>query len=720
MTPEVEQLADEFRQPKLHEVVCRFLAATLTEPTLIHVEDAHLMDGASGDLFAYVLRDIAERPWLCSLTRRETGTGFVAPADDRVRSITLEPLAHEDLITLIEAATEDAPLLPHDVSLVADRSGGNPQFGLDLVQVVASGAMLPESIETAAMARIDALAPADRALVRRASVLGTTFHRRFLAEVLDEDAPAPDDETWARLGEFFVEDGEDYLRFRRAIVRDAAYTGLPFRTRRALHARVAVRFEDEFNPEETGGLLSLHFFLAGNNEKAWGYARHAAKRASDQYAHQEAAKLYERAIDAAKHLAGVAAEELAAAFEALGEARYRASEYTRAATAFSTAAKRVDDPVVKARLLLHLAWIEENRGRYPQALRWITRGLKILEGQGGSEAESQRSRLLQFRATILLAQGRTARSVEWAERAVEAAQAAEDPVALARAYDSLDWANVSLGRPSGAYWSQALQIYREAGDLGGESGILLNLGFGSFYEGRWEEALASYEGAKEGRLKVGDPVMAALAADNIAEILCEQGYFDEAETSLRESLRVWRASGNRVMLANCLEVLSRVTSRTGRFEEALTQLEESRAGFAEAGAREEVARADARVAECHVLMEDAKTALDLATTALEASTSSGEGGMSVSLLERIRGYASAQLGEMDEARADLESSLKVARDRGEEYDVALSLMALARLDGLADLQLVQEAGDILTRLGVIAVPVMALAAAPMPGRATTG
>ncbi len=274
MTPEVEQLADEFRQPKLQEVVGKFLEATIVEPTLIHVEDAHLMDGASGDLFVYLLRGIAERPWLCSLTRRETGSGFVAPDDDRVCSIKLEPLEHDDVIELIEAATEDAPLLPHDVSLVADRSGGNPQFALDLVQVVASGAMLPESIETAAMARIDALAPADRALVRRASVLGTTFHRRFLVEVLDADAPVPDDETWERLGEFFVDDGEDYLRFRRAIVRDAAYTGLPFRTRRTLHARVAERFEDEFVPEETGGLLSLHFFLAGNYEKAWGYAEH--------------------------------------------------------------------------------------------------------------------------------------------------------------------------------------------------------------------------------------------------------------------------------------------------------------------------------------------------------------------------------------------------------------------------------------------------------------
>ncbi len=150
---------------------------------------------------------------------------------------------------------------------MVDRAGGNPQFALDLAQVVAVGGMLPGSIETAAMARIDALAPGDRALVRRASVLGAAFHPRFLDEVLDADEPRPDDETWQRLGEFFADDGDGYLRFRRAVVRDAAYSGLPFRTRRALHANVAARFEREYNPAETGGLLSLHNFLAATTTR---------------------------------------------------------------------------------------------------------------------------------------------------------------------------------------------------------------------------------------------------------------------------------------------------------------------------------------------------------------------------------------------------------------------------------------------------------------------
>ena len=72
--------------PKLQEVVGRFLEATIVEPTLIHVEDAHLMDGASGDLFVYLLRGIAERPWLCSLTRRPEADSWPLTMSECARS----------------------------------------------------------------------------------------------------------------------------------------------------------------------------------------------------------------------------------------------------------------------------------------------------------------------------------------------------------------------------------------------------------------------------------------------------------------------------------------------------------------------------------------------------------------------------------------------------------------------------------------------------------
>src|SRR4030095_14836603 len=122
---------------------------------------------------------------------------------------------------------------------VAKRSGGNPQFLRDLLRTaVASGGVadLPDSAEAAAMAQIDALAPEDRALVRRASVLGTTFHRwmrEWLA--IDGEFSSPGPEVWERLRELFDEEPDGYMRFRRSLLRDAAYEGLAFKLRRQLH-----------------------------------------------------------------------------------------------------------------------------------------------------------------------------------------------------------------------------------------------------------------------------------------------------------------------------------------------------------------------------------------------------------------------------------------------------------------------------------------------------
>src|ERR1044072_2063833 len=81
---------------------------------------------------------------------------------------------------------------------------------------------------------------------------------------------------------------------------------------------------------------------------------------------------------------------------------------------------------------------------------------------------------------------------------------------------------------------------------------------GTRLAGAGERALASYQRAGEGRLMVGDPVVASLAADNTAEIYCERGYYEEAEQLLRESRRLLRGSGGVFMLGSWLEFLARV------------------------------------------------------------------------------------------------------------------------------------------------------------------
>ena len=169
----------------------------------------------------------------------------------------MKPLAPPDAARLAQLATQQHPLPPHVLDVVAKRSGGNPQFLRDLLRTaIESGGVedLPDSAEAAAMTQIDTLAPDDRAMVRRAAVLGMTFHPRMLAWLYGEDeGPPPGEAELARLGEMFEVEPDGYLRFRHSLLRDSAYQGLPFKLRRQLHGAVARHLEEEMDfPEEAG------------------------------------------------------------------------------------------------------------------------------------------------------------------------------------------------------------------------------------------------------------------------------------------------------------------------------------------------------------------------------------------------------------------------------------------------------------------------------------
>jgi hypothetical protein len=94
-----------------------------------------------------------------------------------------------------------------------------------------------------------------------AAVLGQTFHPRMLSWLDDgTDAALPGSATWARLRDLFAEEPDGYLRFRRSLLRDAAYEGLPYKLRRRLHGAAAARIAQEADDaEEAAGILSLHY-----------------------------------------------------------------------------------------------------------------------------------------------------------------------------------------------------------------------------------------------------------------------------------------------------------------------------------------------------------------------------------------------------------------------------------------------------------------------------
>jgi class 3 adenylate cyclase/tetratricopeptide (TPR) repeat protein len=707
-TAEVQQLAAQSKPAKLRQVVIRFLGRALVVPTLIEIEHVHLMDAASAALLEALARDLESSAWVIVVTRRDVVGGLKLDGTDHLR-IELGALSREDTLALAQATSDSAQLPPHVVTLAAERSGGSPEFLLDLLAAAAGGRPdeLPDSVGAATMARIDALDAQDGAAVRRAAVLGLTFHQRRLVDVLDADASVADDGFWERLSAVFARDPDGQVRFRRPAVQEAAYATLPFKVRRQLHLAVGLKLERDqgLEPDADPAVLSQHFALAGDHVRAHRYAMVAGRRATERFSHADAAQLYRRAIDAGRAY-GLAADAraLADAWEQLGEALRCMGEPEAAAQALTEAHRLLrNDPIAQARISHSHAKVAERSTSLTAAVRWLQRGLRCLDGLDGAEAVACRAQIRSYLGGVRNRQGRWSDAISTCRQAIAEAEAVGELSALAHACYALDWALMESGQRDQATHSwRALELYEQLGDPEHESAVLNNLGMFAYFDGRWDDAVALYERAGECSDRAGRPADRALTDCNVGEILSDQGRFDEAEAHLQRARRVWSATGERQAVAFVDVLLTRLAVRRGpcpdgvrRLEAATDELRRSRvdayAGFAQA-----------LVAEAHAFTGDAPRALQIAQRELTTTDRHRP------LLERVSGIALARLGRVDEAEAQLRSALASARQEHADYEVAATIGVLDSI-GAAGEDLLRDRTEILDRLKIERLPLPELA-----------
>ncbi len=711
-TLEVEDLQPAFRRARLHGVIEQVLAKLLAGPTLLVIEDVHWMDEASAELLRHLAAQVSGKPWLVCATRRPGSGGFSAaegvppiPA----MTIQLQPLDGDAAQQLIGAAAVEG-LLQHEVSAITERAGGNPLFLQELVasQRAPEDEALPESVEAVVATRIDMLRPGDRALLRYAAVLGATFSGELVGDVLaDDPAASADSEAWDRLAEFVERDPytAGAFRFRHALFRDAAYEGLSYRRRGELHAKVGEAYErlEAEGRGEFAELLSLHFFNAGDAQKAYGYSLVAGERAHEKFANVEAAAFYRRALEVAPKL-DLPDDEVGRVWESLGDVGELAGLYSDAGEAYSKARKLAAHP----RLLLKEGIIRERFGRYPEALRWYNRGLGALDELPPDEQRSMRLELSLAYAGVRVRQGEFADCVKWCKRVVDEANDAGDLQALAHAYYLIHYAYISNRSPDRVFFrGLALPIYEELGDLLGQANALNNLGVDAYYEGRWQEALDAYDRSKALRDRIGDVVGAATITSNIGEIKSDQGYLTTAAELFEEARDVFETAGHRLLATVTVSNLGRNAAREGRLDDAESMLGRALETFEEMRAGSLIIEVRTRVAERAVLAGDPELGLREADETLTAIESSGGGSVQHALVHRIRGYALAQRGALDEADEAFARSLDVARAEDETYETALTLEAIARLRELRGEDGSDEAAEsraLLARLGVVSTP----------------
>jgi class 3 adenylate cyclase/tetratricopeptide (TPR) repeat protein len=703
-TPQTSAIEPRFRPARLADLVTQLLRGHFPSKAVFVVEDAHWLDDASVGLVRHLEGVMADMPWVLLVSRRDEQGGYV---ETDAQTIRLGPLDDSSTHALVVDATEGAPLRPHTVEAIVERTGGNPLFVEELLRALQTSgddANLPESLDDVVGAQIDALAPIARRLLQFASVLGRTFPRWLLEDVVAEGRMQLDDATARSLEVFLIPEGSD-LRFRHAVVRDAAYERLSFKRRRDIHLRAAVAVEGRAgdDADAAADVLGLHFALGGEAARAWRYARIAGDRARNAYANIEAAVHYERALEAARQEADVPDADRAAVWTSLGEVQHLAGLYRDALESFARAMSLEAATTRRAELRLKRAQVLQRTGAFRTALREASAGSSLVAAERSDVAASLRIQLLAFRAFVRQAQQRPLDALRQAQQVAVAAKEIDDQRALAGAYTVLDWAHLMLGRPSDAtLLPQALAIYEQLGDLTSQASTLNNLGGRAFYAGEWAEAAELYQRARTVYLRSGDVVRAATAGANAGEILVAQGRMDEAADVLRSSARTLRAAGRTEEAAFAEAHLARTIAAVGDLAEAEQLLCGTLAELQGLGAPMIALITAVHLADVIRMKGDPTRALDVLGGA--ESAAGAEAAILAPSTANVRALILADLGRLDEAARVVDEGIGVAEQQALVYEraqlVLTQALLLERAESETDAGRVGSALADLRRLGV--------------------
>jgi AAA ATPase domain len=375
---------------QLFDAVTSFLlGASEPQPILLVLDDLHAADMPSLLLLRFASGELARGRVLLVGSYRDPDPDHDGPLPPELVELTREPstrflalagLSAPDLARFIQRTTGIAPPAVL-VSAVLEQTEGNPLFVGELVRLlaqegrlgsVAPGARLriPATVREVIGRRLAHLSNACRDDLQVSSVIGREFDLALLSRV----AGRPEGQILERLDEALrvrvlgeVPGLHGRFRFSHALIRDVLYEGIPSALRIDLHRRTGKALESLPEEERTSRLAELahHFHMSmrgGDTERGIAYARQAGDDATVRLAYEEAARLYEMALQQMRFVEAADDELKCELLLRLGDARAKAGDLAAARETLAEAAdlaKRLGDAERLARAAIgYGGWIE--------------------------------------------------------------------------------------------------------------------------------------------------------------------------------------------------------------------------------------------------------------------------------------------------------------------------------------------------------------------------
>jgi class 3 adenylate cyclase/tetratricopeptide (TPR) repeat protein len=288
--------------------ISAYLAAEAARrPVIVVCEDLHWADDLSVDIVTELL-DLPDRApvgvMVVMRPYRDDPSWRVHERADRdhhhrYHHVLVDPMPADDSAALLDELLASGAIDDADRQHILTRAEGNPLFLEEIARALAEGEGIdgvPTSLSGILTARLDRLDEQAHLVAQVSSVFGTEFRRSELTALVDGEGLDRSISDLLRSGILMESPAaRDGLRFRHALIQEAAYESILLKTRRRLHGEVAAFIQASRSDDVEN--ISRHLVAAEDFEAAFPYLVETGSRATRAMSLADAIRQFRLAID---------------------------------------------------------------------------------------------------------------------------------------------------------------------------------------------------------------------------------------------------------------------------------------------------------------------------------------------------------------------------------------------------------------------------------------
>lgn len=702
-------------------VAALFERSAAAAPAIIIIDDIQWYDSASLELINFLIAGVKQNTISFVLSYR---LGYVDPIQkflDGIRGnygavtteINLVNLSPDDSLRLIDNLV-GGKLSEQLKKFILEKSSGNPFFIEEIVRnIIESGRLaqagtlterdihIPGSIDAAITSRIDGLDKEAKYLLKIAAILGRSFPRALLEEIVREKEILihVDDLEHAEFLVRINKNNQPHYAFRHPLFQEVGYNSILKSERVIYHKIIAETIETKFQGRLEGyyATLAEHYYQCHNLEKAVPYSIKAGDEAAGLYANEEALINYQKALRNAG-----SGPDRNAVLEKIADIQFLTGQVEEARKNYQSLLDQAADPLTKARIAGQIAWILENTGQLDESIALLEKTIKGIAHIESPVLITLNNKL----ATILIeAKADHQKALDLIEKSLRIAEQIGDKTLMAEGRRMKGHAlyRMGAGREALAVLQEAIQLFEAENNQAGLASLYVLMASVCRMLGDLNHAILYGQKGIEGNQRIGNRRMVAVGYNNLGTYYDLDGDPEKALHYYEKTLAIRRILGDKKGEAIAYSNMGILKNQIGEIEAAVEYFIKTKEIMEEINDVRGMIHTYHSLAKIYSRRDQRDTALDYLNRAATLGRNVDDHLLQIDIHEQF-GVFYTEFGDLEKAGVEIQTACDLARSEQDKFRLYYVLVDLTeylfmRKDPKA-LESAQEAVTVIRELKV--------------------